>query len=723
MPQGRRIGTGDIVGERFRLVEEIGEGGMGRVYQAIDTRHDRAAAVKIISRHLAQDVEFRARFEREAQAAERANHPHILPVWDYGSAGRGLYLATPLCDTDLASYVEEHGRLALEAALRLLSQVAWALDWAHNRGVIHRDVKPENILLVRGVVDIHAYLADFGMARISSAVTLTQHGQAPGLSPAYAAPELWEGRTVTPATDQYALAATTFACLAGKPPFVADSLAAMRSAHLEQPPPPLPVADLPQAGAVSRVLSVALAKEPGARYGSCQELMAALRDASGQVPEGADRALPPGMSRAPTDPEHPSSARRPAQENTEAATGPSSVPPGPLADAGPPPTAPETTPEPAVAPVAGALTERDDGPAARQPDAATGPLPPGSGARTVPERRSAPTSRGVSGLRQRLGTARGRVVVAIALAALVVVAAAVAAAMLISGPDDPPPATVTRVGAVPSDLAAADDAVWVANQRDGTVSRIDTADGEKVGGDLRAVRQTSQIAADRNGVWAASADGQVQGFDADSGQPLGPPLDLETTIYDMALSAGALWIADGQGAVTQVPLNGRILATPRAPVAVSTSVSALTVGSGRLWALGAGGELAGLDLRSGQITSRVETRRRDAAQIAAVGSTVWVADGPAGRLVALDGATGDVHHTMPVPEGRAVGLAAADGTVGYVTFDDGRAVAVDSATAAVRPLPNLPARGSAAVIAEDRLWLAHPASHTVRSVPLPEGDS
>ncbi|HWH95702.1 MAG TPA: serine/threonine-protein kinase [Baekduia sp.] len=687
MPRGGRLGTGDLVGDRFRLGQEIGEGGMGRVYEAIDTRHDRAAAVKIISRRLARDAEFRERFAREAHAAEHANHPHILPVWDYGDAGEALYLATPLCDTDLASYIEEHGRLPFAPALELLSQIAWALDWAHNRGVIHRDVKPDNILLVRGVVDVHAYLADFGMARVASAATLTQHGHAPGLSPAYAAPELWEGLPVTPATDQYALAATMFTSLTGTLPFAGSSLATVRRAHLEERPPALPpVGELPQPGAVSDALSVALAKDPAGRFGSCQELMAALRDAAGGAPHSDERHQLPSLSRAPTDPEHPFSAQRSPEESAAPAT-----------TTDPPPSPPVPPSRPVATPVGAAMTEIDEQPARPPPEPPEPPEP-------------------------QVRPSRGRVPVIAAVLAVAVAAVVAVVLLSRSGGSDTPGATTTRVGAVPSDLAAAGHTVWVANQRAGTVSRIDARDGNRTGRDVPTVPQTSKIAADRNGVWAASADGQVQGFDPDTGRPLGPALDLQTTIYDMALSAEALWIADGQGDVIEVPINGQILATPRAPVPVSRSVSALGVGSGRLWALGADGEIVGLDLRNGRIVTRTRSGHRDATELAVTADdTIWVADGPAGQLAAIDGSSGHVKRTVPVPAGRAVGLAAADRTVAYVLLDDGRGVTVDTAAAAVRSLPGVPGRAGSAVLSDGRLWLAYPASSTVASVPIAEG--
>src|SRR5215210_6348803 len=235
----RSLAVGDVVGGRFSLVAEVGEGGMSRVYEALDLRYDRSAAVKVLARWLAEDEEFRRRFERESMAAERVTHPHVLPVWDHGEEHGQLFLATPLCDIDLGELITSRGQLELDRTLSIIAQVAWALDWAHGRGVVHRDVKPENVLLITGPGSDHAYLADFGLARANRDETLTQAGHPAGLTPAYAAPEQWRGEAVGPAADQYALAATLFTCLAGHPPFHPRRGPSLRDAHLSESPPEL----------------------------------------------------------------------------------------------------------------------------------------------------------------------------------------------------------------------------------------------------------------------------------------------------------------------------------------------------------------------------------------------------------------------------------------------------------------------------------------------------
>ncbi|HYF28207.1 MAG TPA: serine/threonine-protein kinase, partial [Baekduia sp.] len=297
------LSAGDTVGGRFVIECELGEGGMSRVYEAVDTRYDRPAALKVLGRGLADDEEFRQRFEREAESAQRVTHPHVLPVWDHGEHEGLLYLAMPLCDTDLGTVLATEGRLDAARATTIVAQVAWALDWAHRRGVVHRDVKPENILLVAGPGEGHAYLADFGLAKAAVFETLTLAGHPAGLTPAYAAPEQWLGDHVGPAADQYALAATLYTCISGRPPFHPRRGPSLREAHLAEPPPDiaLVVGDVPPG--VAHALARGLSKDPDDRFTSCGELMSAVLGAIGPTPSRPGLASPvpaPAIEREPS---------------------------------------------------------------------------------------------------------------------------------------------------------------------------------------------------------------------------------------------------------------------------------------------------------------------------------------------------------------------------------------------------------------------------------------
>ena len=273
------LGVGDLVDDRFRLLAELGEGGMSRVYEAVDLKYDRPAAVKVLARWLAEDDEFRERFEREARAAERVTHPHVLPVWHAGAENGLLFLVTPLCDTDLAGLLKQGGVLEPGRALLIIGGIAWALDWAHARGVVHRDVKPENIFLLTSQGEDHAYLADFGLAKARVDATLTQAGRTAGLTPAYAPPEQWLGEEIGPAGDQYALAATLYTCLAGHPPFHSRRGSELRDAHLHEPPPDLSqvVAGTPRG--LAEAVARALAKSSEQRFGSCTDFAVAAQTA------------------------------------------------------------------------------------------------------------------------------------------------------------------------------------------------------------------------------------------------------------------------------------------------------------------------------------------------------------------------------------------------------------------------------------------------------------
>jgi tRNA A-37 threonylcarbamoyl transferase component Bud32 len=317
-PGGLAIGS---VLAGYRCEEEIGRGGMAVVYRAHDQRLDRQVALKVLAPDLSRDELFRARFIQESRIAAATEHPHIIPVFNAGEADGVLYLAMRYVpDGDVRSLIDRLGPLPVARATALIGQAASALDAAHARGLIHRDVKPTNMLLElssRTSRPDHLYLSDFGLAKPSTAASgLTMTGQFFGTVD-YVAPEQIQSRPLDGRTDQYALACTSFEMLSGSPPFKRDNGMAVISAHLSEPPPRLSDRrpDLPPA--VDEVLARALAKSPADRYERCldfaEALTAAARAGPGAVVAGGEPHPPTRIAAAsPATRADPGGAAAPA---------------------------------------------------------------------------------------------------------------------------------------------------------------------------------------------------------------------------------------------------------------------------------------------------------------------------------------------------------------------------------------------------------------------------
>ena len=274
----------------YRIEDVLGRGGMGVVYRADDDRLGRSAAVKVIAPEQAGDAAFRRRFLEESRAAAAIDHPNVLPVYEAGEEGGVLFLVTRMVEgADLAELLEDEGPLDVDRALALTAQVGAALDAAHARGLIHRDVKPGNVLVARdpGPGTEHCYLTDFGLAQQDDRRSrLTTTGQFVGTLD-YIAPEQIQGGTVDGRADLYALAALFYECATGAPPFVCDSQPALLFAHLSAPPPRISEKLEGAPEALDDVIAKAMAKAPEDRYGSCTEFVAAARAALAGTPRAA----------------------------------------------------------------------------------------------------------------------------------------------------------------------------------------------------------------------------------------------------------------------------------------------------------------------------------------------------------------------------------------------------------------------------------------------------
>jgi DNA-binding beta-propeller fold protein YncE/tRNA A-37 threonylcarbamoyl transferase component Bud32 len=291
----------------YRLDEQIGRGGMAVVYRAWDSRLERRVALKILAPELARDDEFRQRFIRESRAAAAVDHHNIIPIYEAGEAAGVLFIAMRFVDgRDVQTIINQQGALSPARVCDIVGQVAAALDAAHAHGLVHRDVKPANMLRDPSVGSDrtdHVYLSDFGLSKTSvsaSSPSLTSQGQFLGTLN-YVAPEQIEGRPVDGRTDEYALACSTFEMLTGAPPFRRDETLAIMYAQLSSQPPAVTGSrpDLP--AAVDQVMARALAKNADDRYPTCLEFAAALRRACGSGPGGTDPGMPapgPGGTRA-----------------------------------------------------------------------------------------------------------------------------------------------------------------------------------------------------------------------------------------------------------------------------------------------------------------------------------------------------------------------------------------------------------------------------------------
>jgi predicted Ser/Thr protein kinase len=288
--------AGDTFGG-YTIESELGRGGMGTVYLATHDRLERNVALKVLAPELVHDERFRARFLRESQLAASLDHPNVIPIYDADEVDGVLYLAMRYVQgQSLQTLLRERGRLSPAETEQVAGQIAGALDAAHAAGLVHRDVKPANILLT--APGGHAYLCDFGLAKRTSSQGMTHAGSFLGTVD-YSAPEQIRGQAVDGRADVYSLGCVVFHCLAGQPPYVRDSEVEALNAHLTEPPPSLTTLrpDLPRLDAV---IATAMAKDPDERYATAGALVAGLKRALASPPaDAATRVAPTGPAAEP----------------------------------------------------------------------------------------------------------------------------------------------------------------------------------------------------------------------------------------------------------------------------------------------------------------------------------------------------------------------------------------------------------------------------------------
>jgi serine/threonine protein kinase len=355
------LAAGQKIADRYLLERRIAVGGMGEVWEASDTRLGRSVALKVLRPELSDDPEFLHRFRIEARTVASLDHSGIAAVHDYGedespNGRRTAYLVMELVRGEPLSTVISRGPIDADETLRLIEDAAWALQAAHERGFVHRDVKPGNILVrTDGIVK----LTDFGIAKAADAVPVTRSGMVMGTAH-YIAPEQASGSEAGPAGDVYSLGIVGYECLAGHRPFRADSAVAVAMMQVREPPPPLP-SSVPSGA--RELIEVALVKDPTQRYATGGEFALAVA----AVRRGEPLPPPGAVAGTIVQPRTPSTPARPRPVVA-------------------PPSAP--LPAPVSAPFSAPVPTRSSPPQTRQPGPPTPPPTPRPGPR--PSTRPAP---------------------------------------------------------------------------------------------------------------------------------------------------------------------------------------------------------------------------------------------------------------------------------------------------------------------------------------------
>ena len=631
-----------------RIVGVLGKGGMGIVYRARKLALDRERALKVIAPALSNDPRFRERFKRESRMAASIEHPNVIPVHDAGEENGMLYLAMRLVEgSDLHRVVQAERRLGHQRSASIIAGVAAALDAAHAQGLVHRDVKPANVLIEPSAEGERVYLTDFGITRTASGgETLTGTGEFVG-SVEYIAPEQAAGEHVDARTDVYSLGGVAHFALTGRPPFPRENSMATLFAHANAPRPRPTETDPSLPAAVDAVIVRAMATDPDERYASAGELAAELARALGVAPGDLTLAAP-----------------------TASVSGPA---PGPTAPVGP--TAPGATERagtrampaegasrrrllPALLAVAAAIAVvvvvvlvagggGDDG--AGESDEATGTAG-GAQPKAIAEIVVADSPSGIAvGPEKVWLAARGVGDVqavnpdsneaerpAASIASVASVAVAFDSVWAVSPPEnavyrlDPLEGTAPvriPVGTAPSDVAFDENYVWVANQGDNTVSRIDP-DANEVDATEEVGAAPRSLATGEGSVWVANIDaGSISEIDAESVKRTGSAIQMPgTRPNDIAVGEGSVWVIDNvDGTLTRIdPAGGSVEGDP---VKVGELPRGVKVGLGYVWvANGGDSNVVRVDPESLDLVGKPTAVGADPADLAIGLGSVWTAD-------------------------------------------------------------------------------------------------
>jgi serine/threonine-protein kinase len=601
----------------YRIDEIIGRGGMGVVYRAEHLRLGRKVALKVVAPQIAREEKFRERFLRESRTAGTLDHPNVVPMYDAGEADGVLYIAMRFVDgVDLATLIEREAPLEPARVARIVAQVASALDAAHEAGLVHRDVKPSNVLLpVRGAGrGEHAYLGDFGLTkRVLSESGVTGTSAFLGTI-AYVAPEQIEGRPVDARADEYSLACLTYEALTGHRPFERETDIANLYAHIRDPFPSVGDAvDLALAPAIDAILSRAAAKAPADRYPSCGEMADEMLRVTG--------AATPGTGPVPAIAPNGGSNRRRFVLGLGAVVLLLAIVVGgflALRGAG--------TPQPLLPGHGVVLIDAETNGASAAADLTDEPTAIAAD----------PTAAWVASF----STDR--------------VSRVDAGTHVVSA--------VGGLGAGPVAITAADNTVWVANSGTETLSVIDAEQPDRDAG-TRALNFRPGGLAFADGVlWVIDVRGES--LIALESNSLGEPIEVGAGPEAVVAGDGVVWVSNSLGESlnrVQVALSA---ADARIELDFAPSALALDVASASLWVVDTAGDaVMRFDTQTRREIERIAVGARPVS-VAVSADGVWVANSGDGSVTRIDPATNEVVATIAIG-GEPVGVAVS-GTMVWV---------------------------------------------------------
>lgn len=637
----RELHTGDALAG-YRIDGVAGRGGMGVVYRATHMRLRRVDALKVIAPELADEVQFRNRFERESQVAAQIDHPNVIPIYAAGEQDGLLYIAMRFVEgTDLRAVLRQEGRIEAKRAAQIVAAVASALDAAHECGLVHRDVKPANVLLAHQRDHEHVYLSDFGLAKVvTSPEGETRTGMFVGTTD-YVSPEQVLAERLDARSDVYSLGCTLFHMLTGQVPYPTDVDSAKLVAHTRDPVPSvLSIApDLPSEfeGVVAR----AMAKAPDERYLSAGDLgRAAVAACAGRSLRDGQRSVAKGEA-APTETTLASPTR--TSEEPDATI---------LASASPE-----------------VQTERT-----RAPTTVTMDETKGTGAEAT--KTAAPPHRRVNRRLALLGT-----VAAIVVAAIVVVAIAVG-----GGSSTRAGAGIT-VGNSPDGIAIGQGSVWIANAGDATVTRIDEKSAKVLGTLSYANRSEPAAAITLFGstLWVADSNaGVVKRFDAINGNPFGTPINVGGRPAGITFASGYIWVTSSDND-TVTRIDGGSQSPVGRPIPVGRSPERIGGGLNSVWAANSGeGTITRIDASTGQVIATITVGGHPVATSIANGD-LWVVNDTNNSVTRFDALSG-APNGGPIPVGTSPKRITAgtdslwvtnsgDGTVSRISATTGQVLA------------------------------------------------